>query len=39
MGATTVELASSHVAMVSQPDEVCAFIESAASAIPMATIR
>jgi pimeloyl-ACP methyl ester carboxylesterase len=30
MGATTIELASSHVAMVSHPDEVAALIQSAA---------
>jgi pimeloyl-ACP methyl ester carboxylesterase len=32
MGATTVELASSHVAMVSHPDDVVALIETAAKA-------
>ena len=31
MGATTVEIASSHVPMVSHPDEVVALIESAAN--------
>ena len=33
MGATTVELASSHVAMVSHPDEVAQLIETAAMAV------
>jgi pimeloyl-ACP methyl ester carboxylesterase len=33
MGATTVEIASSHVAMVSHPDEVAEMIESAARAV------
>ncbi len=37
MGAKTVELPSSHVAMASHPDEVCNFIETAASAVPVAT--
>jgi len=37
MGASTVELASSHVAMVSHPDAVCKLIETAASAVPAAT--
>lgn len=37
MGANTVELASSHVAMVSHPDEVCKLIETAANAVPVAT--
>lgn len=37
MGANTVELASSHVAMVSHPEEVCKLIETAASAVPVAT--
>jgi pimeloyl-ACP methyl ester carboxylesterase len=37
MGATTVELPSSHVAMVSHPDEVCNLIETAARAVPVAT--
>jgi hypothetical protein len=32
MGATTVEVASSHVAMVSHPDEVVALIKQAAQA-------
>jgi pimeloyl-ACP methyl ester carboxylesterase len=34
MGATTVEIPSSHVAMVSHPDEVAQLIESAAQAVP-----
>jgi pimeloyl-ACP methyl ester carboxylesterase len=34
MGATTIELPSSHVAMVSHPDEVARLIESAAQAVP-----
>jgi pimeloyl-ACP methyl ester carboxylesterase len=34
MGATTVEIPSSHVAMVSHPDEVARLIESAAQAVP-----
>jgi pimeloyl-ACP methyl ester carboxylesterase len=33
MGATTIEVASSHVAMVSHPDEVAQFIETAAKAV------
>ena len=33
MGATTVEVASSHVAMVSHPDEVVELIETAAAAV------
>jgi pimeloyl-ACP methyl ester carboxylesterase len=33
MGATVVELASSHVPMVSQPDEVVKLIEQAAAAV------
>jgi pimeloyl-ACP methyl ester carboxylesterase len=33
MGATTVEVAASHVAMVSQPDQVVALIEQAASGV------
>jgi pimeloyl-ACP methyl ester carboxylesterase len=36
MGATTVEVSSSHVAMVSQPDAVTELIESAAKAAPVA---
>ena len=34
MGATTTEIPSSHVAMVSHPDEVVRLIESAAEAVP-----
>ena len=34
MGATTTEVPSSHVAMVSHPDEVARLIESAAQAVP-----
>lgn len=38
MGASTIELPSSHVAMVSYPDEVCNLIETAANAaVPVAT--
>jgi pimeloyl-ACP methyl ester carboxylesterase len=37
MGASTVELRSSHLAMVSHPDDVCRLIETAASAVPVAT--
>lgn len=33
MGATTIEIASSHVAMVSHPDEVAGLIETAAKAV------
>ena len=33
MGATTVEVASSHVPMVSHPDEVVKLIEAAAEAV------
>jgi pimeloyl-ACP methyl ester carboxylesterase len=33
MGATTIEIASSHVAMVSHPDEVTQFVEAAAMAV------
>jgi pimeloyl-ACP methyl ester carboxylesterase len=33
MGATTIELASSHVAMVSHPDEVAQLVETAAMAV------
>jgi pimeloyl-ACP methyl ester carboxylesterase len=36
MGATTIELASSHVAMVSHPDEVAQFVETAAMAVTSA---
>jgi pimeloyl-ACP methyl ester carboxylesterase len=34
MGATTVEIASSHVAMVSHPGDVAQLIETAAQAVP-----
>ncbi len=37
MGAKTVEIASSHVAMVSHPDDVCKLVVTAASAVPAAT--
>jgi pimeloyl-ACP methyl ester carboxylesterase len=37
MGATIVEVPSSHVAMVSHPDEVTQLITTAAEAIPAAT--
>jgi pimeloyl-ACP methyl ester carboxylesterase len=37
MGATTVEVATNHVAMVSHPDEVLQLIKSAAEAVPVAT--
>ena len=36
MGATTVEVASSHVAMVSHPDDVVELIKTAAAAVPVA---
>jgi len=36
MKATTIEVASSHVVMVSHPDDVCKMIEKAASAVPVA---
>ena len=36
MGATTVEIPSSHVAMVSHPDDVAELIESAAKEAPAA---
>jgi pimeloyl-ACP methyl ester carboxylesterase len=36
MGATTVEVASSHVAMVSHPDEVVSLIKAALDAVPTA---
>jgi hypothetical protein len=36
MGATTVEIASNHVAMVSHPDGALQLIEVAASAVPVA---
>ena len=35
MGATTVEIASNHVAMVSHPDDVLKLIETAAQAVPV----
>jgi pimeloyl-ACP methyl ester carboxylesterase len=37
MGANTIELSSSHVAMISHPDDVCKLIETAAGAVPVAT--
>jgi len=37
MGATTVEVPSSHVAMVSHPDEVAQLIETAAAAVAAAS--
>ncbi len=37
MGAKAVEVPSSHVAMVSHPDEVCDLIETAAGAVPVAS--
>ena len=37
MGATTVEVPSSHVAMVSHPDEVAQLIETAAATVPAAS--
>jgi pimeloyl-ACP methyl ester carboxylesterase len=37
MGATTVEVATNHVAMVSHPDEVLQIIRTAAEAVPAAT--
>jgi pimeloyl-ACP methyl ester carboxylesterase len=37
MGATTVEVASSHLAMVSHPDEVVKLVETAAQDVPVAT--
>jgi len=36
MGATTVEIATNHVAMVSHPDDVLQLIETAAQAVPVA---
>jgi pimeloyl-ACP methyl ester carboxylesterase len=36
MGATTVEVASNHVAMVSHPDEALSLIKAAASGVPVA---
>jgi pimeloyl-ACP methyl ester carboxylesterase len=37
MSATTVEVSTNHVAMVSHPDEVLQFIKTAAEAVPAAT--
>jgi pimeloyl-ACP methyl ester carboxylesterase len=37
MGATTVEVSTNHVAMVSHPDEVLQLIKTAAEAVPAAT--
>jgi pimeloyl-ACP methyl ester carboxylesterase len=37
MGATTVEIATNHVAMVSHPDDVVRLIETAAAAMPVAS--
>jgi pimeloyl-ACP methyl ester carboxylesterase len=37
MGATTVEVPTNHVAMVSHPDEVVNLIRTAAQAVPAAT--
>ena len=37
MGATTVEVSTNHVAMVSHPDEVLALIKAAIEAVPAAT--
>jgi pimeloyl-ACP methyl ester carboxylesterase len=37
MGASTIELPSSHVAMISHPDDVCKVIETAARSVPVAT--
>jgi pimeloyl-ACP methyl ester carboxylesterase len=37
MGATTVEVSTNHVAMVSHPDEVLQLIKTAAAAVPSAT--
>ena len=36
MGATTVEITTNHVAMVSHPDDVVKLIETAAQAVPVA---
>jgi pimeloyl-ACP methyl ester carboxylesterase len=36
MGATTIEVTSSHVAMVSHPDDVAQLIETAAETVPTA---
>jgi hypothetical protein len=37
MGATTIEVSTNHVAMVSHPDEVLQLIKMAAEAVPTAT--
>jgi pimeloyl-ACP methyl ester carboxylesterase len=37
MGATTIEIPSSHVAMVSHPDDVAQLIETAATAVTAAS--
>ena len=37
MGATTVEIAAGHLAMISHPDDVATLIETAAQAVPAAT--
>jgi hypothetical protein len=37
MGATTIEVPTNHVAMVSHPDEVVNLIRTAAQAVPAAT--
>ena len=37
MGATTVEISTNHVAMVSHPDDVLQIIRTAAAAVPAAT--
>jgi pimeloyl-ACP methyl ester carboxylesterase len=37
MGATTVEVSTNHVAMVSHPDEVLQIIKTATRAVPAAT--
>jgi hypothetical protein len=37
MGATTVEVSTNHVAMVSHPNEVLQLIKTAAEAVPAAT--
>jgi hypothetical protein len=37
MGATTIEVPTNHVAMVSHPDEVVNLITTAAQAVPAAT--
>jgi hypothetical protein len=39
MGATTVEIPSSHVAMVSHPDEVAELLEKAAASVGAAAAR